>query len=57
MCGVSLEKWSKIFKKVEILDSDKPDEELDIPNGILLKKNYIGNKTKNYDSFFSYISF
>ena len=43
--------WSKVFKKVEILDSDKPDEELDIPNGILLKKNYIGNKTKNYDSF------
>ena len=43
--------WTKVFKKVEILDTEKPDEELDIPNGILLKKNYIGNKTKNYDSF------
>jgi len=43
--------WTKVFKKVEILDSEKPDEELDIPNGILLKKNYIGNKTKNYDGF------
>ena len=43
--------WSKVFKKVEILDSEQPDEELDIPNGILLKKNYIGSKTKNYDGF------
>ena len=43
--------WTTTFKKVEILDTDQPDEELDIPNGILLKKNYIGNKTKNYDGF------
>ena len=41
--------WTKVFKKVEILDSEKPDEELDIPNGIILKKNYIGSKTKNFD--------
>ena len=43
--------WLKIFKKVDILDSELPDEELDIPNGIRFKKNYIGSKTKNYDSF------
>ena len=43
--------WTKVFKKVEILDTEQPDEELDIPNGILLKKNYIGSKTKNYDGF------
>jgi len=43
--------WTKTFKKVEILDSEQPDEELDIPNGLRLKKNYIGSKTKNYDSF------
>ena len=43
--------WTKVFKKVEILDSEKPDEELDIPHGIRLKKNYIGSKTKNFDSF------
>jgi len=49
--------WSKVFKKVEILDSEQPDEELDIPNGILLKKNYIGSKTKNYDGFFNFITF
>ena len=30
--------WTKTFKKVEILDTEKPDEELDIPNGIILKK-------------------
>ena len=43
--------WTTTFKKVEILDTDQPDEELDIPNGILLKKNFIGSKTKNYDGF------
>ena len=42
--------WTKTFKKVIILDGEPPDEELDIPNGLILKKNYIGNKTKNYDS-------
>ena len=50
--GKLLEKhgWTTTFKKVEILDSEQPDEELDIPNGFILKKNYIGSKTKNYDS-------
>jgi uncharacterized Fe-S center protein len=43
--------WTKTFKKVEILDGEPPDEELDIPNGFILKKNFIGGKTKNYDSF------
>ena len=43
--------WTKVYKKVEILDSEKPDEELDIPNGIILKKNYIGSKTKNFDGY------
>ena len=43
--------WTTTFKKVEILDAEQPDEEIDIPNGIILKKHYIGNKTKNFDSF------
>ena len=43
--------WTTTFKKVEILDTEQPDEEIYIPNGILLKKNYIGSKTKNYDGF------
>ena len=43
--------WTKTFKKVEILDSEKPDEELDIPNVIILKKNYIGSKSKNFDGY------
>ena len=43
--------WTKTFKKVVILDGEPPDEELDIPNGLILKKNYIGSKTKDYDSF------
>lgn len=40
--------WSKHFK-VDILDSDK-DEVLEIPEGKIIKKNYIGSKMKNYDS-------
>ncbi len=41
--------WAKHFK-VDILDSEGPDEELAIPEGVLLKKNYVGKKMKNYDS-------
>ena len=43
--------WTKTFKKVEILDSEIPDEELGIPNGLILKKNYIGSKSKNFDGY------
>ena len=43
--------WTTTFKKVVILDGEPPDEELDIPNGFILKKNYIGSKTKDFDSF------
>ena len=41
--------WTKYFK-VDILDSEGPDDELEIPNGFILKKTYVGKKMKNYDS-------
>ena len=41
--------WSKYFK-VDILDAEGPDITLEIPNGIAIKKNFIGKNTKNYDS-------
>ena len=41
--------WTKYFK-VDILDAEGPDITLEIPNGIAIKKNYIGKDTKNYDS-------
>ena len=41
--------WTKYFK-VDILDAEEPDIKLDIPNGIAIKKNYIGKNSKNYDS-------
>ena len=41
--------WTKYFN-VDILDSEGPDITLEIPNGIAIKKNYIGKKTPNYDS-------
>ena len=41
--------WTKYFT-VDILDAEEPDIKLDIPNGIAIKKNYIGKNSKNYDS-------
>ena len=41
--------WNKYFK-VDILDSEKPDLELEIPNGKILKKNFVGKRISNYDS-------
>ena len=41
--------WTKYFK-VDILDSEGPDDELEIPNANILKKTYVGKKMKNYDS-------
>ena len=41
--------WTKYFD-VDILDSVGPDITLEIPNGILIKRNYIGKNIKNYDS-------
>lgn len=40
--------WTKYFK-VDIMDSEG-DLELDIKNGKVIKKNFVGNHIKNYDS-------
>jgi uncharacterized Fe-S center protein len=42
--------WTKTFKKVEILDSEPPDEEIEVENPLRIEKNYIGKNTKKYDS-------
>lgn len=41
--------WSKNFK-VDLLDAEGPDLELDIPMGKRIKKNYVGKNIVNYDS-------
>ena len=41
--------WTKYFN-ADILDSEGPDDEFEIPNGFILKKTYVGKKMKNYDS-------
>lgn len=41
--------WSESFK-VDLLDSEGPDLELDIPEGKQIKKNYVGKNIANYDS-------
>ena len=41
--------WTKYFN-VDIMDAEGPDLVLDISNGKVLKKNYVGKNLKNYDS-------
>ncbi len=41
--------WSKYFN-VDLLDREEPDLELDIPNGSVLKKNYVGKDLAKYES-------
>ncbi len=41
--------WTKYFK-VDIMDSEGEDKVLEIPNGKVIKKNYVGNHIDNYDS-------
>ncbi len=41
--------WSEYFS-VDLLDGEGEDIVLDIPNGAVIKKNYIGNHADRYDS-------
>lgn len=41
--------WSKLFK-VDLLDETGPDVVFDIPNGKVIKKDYVGKDILNYDS-------
>ena len=41
--------WEKYFP-FDLMDAEGPDMELDMPNGKILKKNYVGKNLANYDS-------
>ena len=41
--------WSKYFD-VDIMDAEGNDKVLEIPNGKVIKKNYVGKNIDNYDS-------
>lgn len=41
--------WTKYFD-VDIMDDEGEDLVLEIPNGKIIKKNYVGKNIKNYDS-------
>ena len=41
--------WTKYYN-VDLLDEEDCDIKLDIPNGEIIKENYIGKNTENYDS-------
>ena len=41
--------WDKYFK-FDLLDEEGPDMVLDVPNGKVLKKNYVGKDLAKYDS-------
>ncbi len=42
-------KWSTYFQ-VDIMDSEGPDKVLEIPNGQVIKENYVGKNLDNYNS-------
>lgn len=42
-------KWTEYFN-VDLLDATGPDLEVSIPNGKVIKKNFLGKNIKNYDS-------
>ncbi|MBQ8638207.1 MAG: DUF362 domain-containing protein [Lachnospiraceae bacterium] len=42
-------KWSEYFP-VDLLDAEGPDLELAIPDGAVIKKNFVGKNLANYDS-------
>ena len=41
--------WTKYFD-VDLMDAEGPDMKLDIPNGKVLKENFVGKDLQNYDS-------
>lgn len=41
--------WNRYFK-VDLLDAEGPDLKLDIPNGKVIKENYVGKDLAKYDS-------
>ena len=41
--------WSDLYP-MDLLDATGPDWELPIPNGVKIKKNFVGKDLKNYDS-------
>ncbi len=41
--------WNKYYN-VDIMDSNGPDKVLEIPNGNVIKKNYVGKNIEKYDS-------
>lgn len=41
--------WSRYFA-VDLLDAEGPDMVLDIPDGKIIQKNYVGKDLENYDS-------
>ena len=41
--------WSRLYQ-VDILDGEGPDLELEIPNGHMIKKNFVGKHIVDYDS-------
>ena len=42
-------KWDEYFP-FDLMDSEGPDLELDVPNGKILHKNYVGKNLANYDA-------
>ena len=42
--------WTTTFEKVDLMDAEGPDMVLDVPDGKMIKKNYVGKDLAKYDS-------
>ena len=47
--AIEKHEWTKYFD-FDLLDAEGPDMQLDIPNGKVIKKNYVGKNIAKYDS-------
>lgn len=48
--------WSEFFD-FDLMDAEGPDDVLDIPNGKVIKKNFVGKNMKKYDSMIVFSHF
>ena len=48
--------WDKYFK-FDLMDAEEPDMEIEIPNGKILKKDFVGRNIQKYDSMLVFSHF
>ena len=42
--------WDTVFEKFDLMDAEGPDKTIPVPNGKILKEDYLGKNIEKYDS-------